>query len=260
MGKARGKSTGNRGGAGAGKPAGKRAAPEGQGGEGGVSEGEVAADPIAGGGDDAGGVGGGDAVVGHGAVIRSISDLVADDRNANRGTLRGAALIERSLKELGAGRSVLADKNGKLIAGNKTVAGAIAAGMTRVRVVETDGDELVVVQRRDLDLDQDKAARELALVDNRAGQLSLEWDPEVIASLGTDYGLELNALGFTGKELDALAAANKPREAGDPDPAPAQQALEDKYEVVVECRSEEEQRAVFEKLTSDGLACRVLTV
>src|SRR5687767_10793140 len=100
--------------------------------------------------------------------IRTLADLTPDDRNANKGTERGTGLIESSLRSYGAGRSVLADKNGRLIAGNKTVEGCVNAGIERVRVVQTDGHELVVVQRTDLDLD-DKAARELALIDNRAG-------------------------------------------------------------------------------------------
>lgn len=50
-----------------------------------------------------------------------ISDLIPDDRNANKGTERGNGLLERSLQQYGAGRSILIDKNNRIIAGNKTV-------------------------------------------------------------------------------------------------------------------------------------------
>lgn len=108
--------------------------------------------------------------------IQSIADLVQDKRNANRGTERGNWMLRRSLERNGAGRSIVADKNGNLIAGNKTAEAALEAGM-RVRVVQTDGTELVVVQRTDLDLDDPRGkARELAFADNRVGEVNLDWD------------------------------------------------------------------------------------
>ncbi len=61
--------------------------------------------------------------------IRTLSDLVPDPDNANRGTERGAALLEHSLRQYGAGRSILADKNGVVIAGNKTLEQAAALGL-----------------------------------------------------------------------------------------------------------------------------------
>jgi hypothetical protein len=48
-----------------------------------------------------------------------IERLAPDKRNANRGTVRGRALLEDSLRRYGAGRSILADKHGNIIAGNK---------------------------------------------------------------------------------------------------------------------------------------------
>src|SRR5262245_14688225 len=48
-------------------------------------------------------------------------DLQPDPHNANRGTDRGRAALERSLREYGVGRAVLIDRHGRVIAGNKTV-------------------------------------------------------------------------------------------------------------------------------------------
>ena len=80
-----------------------------------------------------------------------------DPRNINKGTQRGRGLLEQSLREYGAGRSVLTDKHGTLIAGNKTHEVATEIGLP-VRIIETDGNELVVVQRTDLDLTTDHKA------------------------------------------------------------------------------------------------------
>ena len=60
---------------------------------------------------------------------KRIADLTQDAHNANRGTVRGAKAIAASLKDYGAGRSILLDRNGVIIAGNKTAENAGAAGM-----------------------------------------------------------------------------------------------------------------------------------
>jgi DNA modification methylase len=133
--------------------------------------------------------------------IRSLVDLVADPRNANRGTARGRAALERSLREYGAARAVVVDKNGCVIAGNKTVAEAKALEMP-LRIVKSNGRELIAVQRDDLDLATDPRARELAIADNRIAELDLEWDPEMLERLRAD-GLDLSAF-WTDTELTAL--------------------------------------------------------
>lgn len=45
----------------------------------------------------------------------TISNLSLDDKNANRGTERGRHLLAESLKKLGAGRSIVCDRNGRVI-------------------------------------------------------------------------------------------------------------------------------------------------
>src|SRR5687767_9698523 len=102
--------------------------------------------------------------------ITGTDSLVPDKRNANRGTARGHDLLETSLREYGAGRSILVDKNGVVIAGNKTLEAASELGLS-VKKVHTTGKQLVVVVRDDLDLETDKAARELAYADNRVAQV-----------------------------------------------------------------------------------------
>jgi len=134
----------------------------------------------------------------------NLDSFTPDAQNANRGTRRGKSAINASLKKLGAGRSILVDKNGNVIAGNKTLEGAKAAGMTDVIVVESDGSKLVVVQRTDLDLTEDPKARELAYADNRAGELDLNWDAEQIAK-DMSAGIDLGAL-WSEEELAELTA------------------------------------------------------
>ena len=60
--------------------------------------------------------------------ITSIKDLIPDNKNANRGTDRGRQAVRDSLENLGAGRSILIDRKGRVIAGNKTLEGAKQPG------------------------------------------------------------------------------------------------------------------------------------
>jgi DNA modification methylase len=135
--------------------------------------------------------------------IATLADLTPDPRNANRGTLRGLQALDRSLRELGAGRAIMIDRAGRIIAGNKTAARAQALGLP-LRVVPTDGRHLIAVQRCDLDLLTDARARDLALADNRVAELDLEWDVERLQALRAQ-GMDLSPW-WTDEEFAALVA------------------------------------------------------
>ena len=130
------------------------------------------------------------------------SGIRPDVKNANKGTERGRYMVEASLRETGAGRSILLDKDGRIIAGNKTFEAASDIGLP-VRIVQTDGSELVAVQRTDLDLDDyTGTARKLAYYDNRTSSVDLAWDVEQILA-DVNAGLDLSGLWFE-HELDGL--------------------------------------------------------
>jgi DNA modification methylase len=135
--------------------------------------------------------------------IRSMTDLVADPHNANLGTTRGREALAQSLRDYGPGRAVLIDRNGVVLAGNKTVEQARKLNIP-LRVVQTDGHHLVAVQRLDLDLSTDPRARALAIADNRVGELDLEWDLAMLKQLQAD-GLDLSAF-WTNDEFTKLFA------------------------------------------------------
>jgi DNA modification methylase len=108
-----------------------------------------------------------------------ISDLTPDNKNYNKGSEFGNSLIEKSLRKFGAGRSILIDKNNRIIAGNKTIENAGAIGLDDIIVVETTGNQIVAVKRMDIDLDS-KQGRELALADNASAKANINWDFETI--------------------------------------------------------------------------------
>lgn len=137
---------------------------------------------------------------------RKLDEYRADSANPNKGSPRGKQLIAASLKEAGAGRSLVADKHGVFVAGNQTFDAAAAAGITEVIEIETAGDVLIVHKRSDFDLsDQDDPrARRYAYLDNQAQQASLTWDvDQLMADL--EAGMDFDGI-FRQDELDDLFA------------------------------------------------------
>lgn len=121
-------------------------------------------------------------------------DLIQDDRNLNKGTERGKELIKTSVGRYGAGRSILIDRNNRIIAGNKTQEAALERGIDDVIVVETDGKKLVAVKRTDIDLDT-KEGREMALADNATVKVDLDWDTEQMDGIAQDFDIDVEEWG-----------------------------------------------------------------
>lgn len=137
--------------------------------------------------------------------ITRLEDLKPDPRNANRGTPRGHAIIEGSVRARGAGRSGLAAADGTMIAGSQTLQKMAELGIP-IRPVHTTGDEWVVVIRDDIEPGSE-AATLLAIEDNRATELGLEWEPDILASIAGD--VDLSGL-FTADELADVTMPSLP--------------------------------------------------
>ena len=190
--------------------------------------------------------------------IKTVADLRPDPANANKGTERGRYMVEASLREAGAGRSIVVDKNGKIIAGNKTLESwADISG--EIEIVRTDGKKLVVVQREDLDLDDvEGLARKLAYFDNRAGEVGLSWDTEQLLS-DIQSGVDLDAM-FRQDEIDELLAGLVDGQDVDPldGMVPDDDRYKEQYGVIVMCANEAHQEEVFNTLIEMGLECKVV--
>ena len=142
---------------------------------------------------------------------KTIADLTSDPKNARRRTSRGHGMIVDSLQQLGAGRSILIDEDGKILAGNGVIEGAAEAGITKLKVVDASGDEIVAVRRKGL---TEAQKTDLALRDNRTGELA-EWDVGV-----------LKALDEAGGTLDHLFTAAEKAKLFNDDEAGSQSAIE----------------------------------
>ena len=127
--------------------------------------------------------------------MATIKDLKFDDKNFNKHTEYGMHLLEKSLRENGAGRSILLDKDNNIIAGNGVVEVAGQIGLENVKVVETTGDEIIAVKRTDISLDS-KKGREMALADNATASADLEWDEDTIKQELDDDTINAYGLAF----------------------------------------------------------------
>ena len=148
--------------------------------------------------------------------MNSLDQLKPDCKNARRRTDRSTELIKESLQRFGAARSIVIDEENRILAGNGTIEGAKAAGIKNLRVIETDGTEIIAVKRTGLS-EEEKVG--LAIADNRTADLS-EWDQEMLHRLSEEHDLEP---WFNAEDLDELLNVTElePEEGNtDPDDVP----------------------------------------
>lgn len=99
-----------------------------------------------------------------------MDNLKFDENNFRIHTDKNKGLISRSLVECGAGRSILFDSDNCIIAGNGVYEQAQALGIP-VKVIESDGTELIAIKRTDLKTSDEKR-KLLAMADNQASDTS----------------------------------------------------------------------------------------
>lgn len=181
--------------------------------------------------------------------------LKFDPKNANRHTDESLTAVQLSVARLGAGRSIVADASGTVVAGEATLKAAQACGL-KLREVRTNGDELVVVVREDLQFD-DPRRTALAIADNQTAKLS-GFDEatltEQLRGLGTDQAL-LTATGFA--DADLIRLLNPEAAGGASSSEASSESQLPQFYVTVVCRDESHRQEILEKLLADGLECRV---
>jgi hypothetical protein len=179
----------------------------------------------------------------------SIGALQSDPANARRHNPRNVGLIEEALQEVGAARSIVIDEDGVVLAGNATIEAAGNVGIEKVRIVEASGDEIIAVRRRGL---TPRQKTRLALFDNRAAELA-DWGAEVMAGFAR-ADEDLLATMWTASEIEALAAVEP---VNDEDGGEGFN-YRTQFGVIVICDDEPSQRSVFERLSAEGMNCRVV--
>ena len=126
-----------------------------------------------------------------------MAKIKLDSKNYRVHTDKNKMIIDKSLKELGAGRSILIDSENEIIAGNGVFEQAEKQNI-KIKIVETDGTELIAVKRTDLKTN-DKKRKKLALIDNHSTDTS-NFDFEVI---NVDFGeVELEEWGVDSSNIN----------------------------------------------------------
>lgn len=138
-----------------------------------------------------------------------IKDIKFDERNYRTHSEKNKQLIRKSINECGLARSVVVDNENCLIGGNGVV--SQLDKNTPVRVIETDGSELVVVKRTDLKTDDEKRKR-LAIMDNSTSDSS-EFDLELLQVDFDTYdldnmGIEVPNIDFSYEEDELSSEKN----------------------------------------------------
>lgn len=118
-----------------------------------------------------------------------ISELIPDDRNANKHSEYGMQRLEKGLRENGLGRSILISADNKVIAGNGVTETAGTIGIEKVKVIETDGTEIIAVKRTDIKSGT-KEFYAMALSDNIIAKENIVMDAEVVDAICEEYEIE----------------------------------------------------------------------
>jgi hypothetical protein len=173
-----------------------------------------------------------------------IEELKFDDKNFNRGTVKGQKLIRESFSQFKAGRSILIDKNNRIIAGNKSAQAAIENGVKEVHVVESNGEKIIAVKRMDIDLSSEEG-RNMAFIDNATALYNIEFDFDLVEEEIDlkKWGIEIN---------NEINEKIKERESVD------STLIADLY-LNVKVDSERDAAALYEELKKRGYECKIVS-
>lgn len=160
--------------------------------------------------------------------------------------------IERSIDQFGYVDPLIVNKRSRrLVGGHQRLAVLRHRGLT--------DDDTIDVSVVDLD---DVAERQLNVALNKA---TGAWDDVLLAELLVGLkqaGADTTLTGFSEAEmqavLDQALLATKP--AAEEAEAVSGRQIGDSFAVLVQCKSEQDQRQVYEAMKARGYSCRVLTV
>ena len=178
-------------------------------------------------------------------IEQSIDSLILNDKNFNKGTEFGDRLMDESLRKFGLGRSILLDKNDRIISGNKTTEKAAELGFENVLIVETDGSTLVAVKRKDIDLDSAKG-RELALADNATSKANLCFDTDLIMQEAEKFDFDPENWGLP---IDSDSGGEQENDNG------GKKSIDTR--LIVECGDVAKLSLLFSELQDRGFKCEL---
>ena len=182
-------------------------------------------------------------------ILQPVEALIPYARNSRTHSDEQVAQIAASIREFGFTNPVLVDDDGGIVAGHGRVMAARQIGMTAVPTINVGW--LSEQQRR-----------AYVIADNQLA-LNAGWDDEALAaelsSLG-EAGFDIGLVGFSDAEMErllGLTGGGGDGAGGDDKPDPGIN-YQEKFAVLVDCKSEAHQAQVYESLLAKGYTCKVL--
>lgn len=166
----------------------------------------------------------------------SIQDIKPYENNAKKHDETQIKNVAESIKQFGFVQPIVLDKNNEIVIGHCRYEASKLLGLEEVPCVRVD------------DL-TDEQVKKLRIVDNKANESP--WDFDLLEQ-------ELENLDMDDFDFDFLVESEELD--NDVEQKDLSESVSEIYEVVVECTDELQQEAVYTKLTSEGMKCRVLTL
>ena len=169
-----------------------------------------------------------------------INSIKAYKRNAKLHPQEQIEEIKNSIKETNF-NDPIGVWHGEIVEGHGRWEAAKQLGMTEIPIIRLD--EL-----------SDEQRRAYALAHNRL-TMNSEFDPVLLdAELAEVETIDMTLLGFDGK-------GGAPQGGGaDADTSNTSFSYQEQYGVIVMCKNEQEQEAIFNRLTEEGYECKVVAV
>ena len=170
------------------------------------------------------------------------SDLIPYARNAKKHDASQVAKLAGSIREFGFTNPVLIDNDNGIIAGHGRVLAAQSLALETVPCIRLG--HLTDTQRR-----------AYILADNRLAEIGGGWDEEMLKlELADLAALDIDAteIGFGAEDLAEVPEEEEEKS--------TDENFAEQYAVTVICKDEAHQRKIYDKLTADGLECKVVCV
>ncbi len=171
-------------------------------------------------------------------IYKNVDDIIPYENNPRHND-NAVDYVANSIKEFGFKVPIIIDKENVIVTGHTRLKAAEKLGLKQVPVILAD----------DLTEDQIKAFR---IADNKVAQFST-WDMEKLDLELEDITIDMSEFGFD--DLNIVEDDEPIDETTD-----THFNYKEQYGVIVMCKSEEEQEAIFNKLTEEGYECKVVAV
>jgi len=164
-----------------------------------------------------------------------IEKLVMYERNPRKISIKAVEVVAKSIRMNGALDPIEVDEENIILAGHTRYKAYKELGYKDVPVVQHTG--MTNIQKRTY-----------RIASNKTAEYS-EWDDELLAAELKDIDME------TQRIIDSTGLENIEENISSKD-----LDYKQSMKIEIDCKSEEEQCTLYEKLTAEGYSCRVLTL